>query len=173
MEIYPEIELSKKQHDEIEALRNRSFPDYQVARSYYKQLPHMRAVTYKDGQLVGYMGLDYRVVAVGEEIYKVLGVIDFCVDVTYRGQGIGSEMLSQLSVYASDKNVDFIMLISESHEFYAARGYQRRESLSSWLRLHEHKNYGVAVERNDDLYIKPISGKSWAAGLVDWLGYMY
>lgn len=25
MEIYPEIELSKKQHDEIEALRNRSF----------------------------------------------------------------------------------------------------------------------------------------------------
>ncbi|MCZ6377234.1 GNAT family N-acetyltransferase, partial [Vibrio parahaemolyticus] len=46
-------------------------------------------------------------------------------------------------------------------------------SLSSWLRIHEHKNYGVAVDQVDDLYVKPISGKTWAVGHIDWLGYMY
>ncbi|MDF4706649.1 GNAT family N-acetyltransferase, partial [Vibrio parahaemolyticus] len=25
----------------------------------------------------------------------------------------------------------------------------------------------------DDLYVKPISGKTWAVGHIDWLGYMY
>ncbi|MEA5316929.1 GNAT family N-acetyltransferase, partial [Vibrio parahaemolyticus] len=64
----------------MEVLRNKSFPEHQVTRSYYKQLPHMRALKYRDYQLVGYMGLDYRVVSVGDEIYKVLGVSDFCVE---------------------------------------------------------------------------------------------
>ncbi|MCC4219269.1 GNAT family N-acetyltransferase, partial [Vibrio parahaemolyticus] len=44
MDIYPEIELSKEQHNSIEVLRNKSFPEHQVTRSYYKQLPHMRAL---------------------------------------------------------------------------------------------------------------------------------
>ncbi len=52
MKIYPEIELSRSQHDEIELLRNQSFPEHLVARSYYKQLPHMRALSYQEGQLV-------------------------------------------------------------------------------------------------------------------------
>ncbi|HCH1023369.1 TPA: GNAT family N-acetyltransferase [Vibrio parahaemolyticus] len=173
MDIYPEIELSKEQHNAIEVLRNKSFPEHQVARSYYKQLPHMRALKYKDDQLVGHMGLDYRVVSVGYEIYKVLGVSDFCVDLRFQRQGTGSAMLSQLSEYASTKDVDFIILISELDDFYVANGYQRLNSLSSWLRIHEHKNYGIAVEQVDDLYVKSISGKTWSVGHIDWLGYMY
>ncbi|ELP2658880.1 GNAT family N-acetyltransferase [Vibrio parahaemolyticus] len=173
MDIYPEIDLSKEQHNAIEVLRNKSFPEHQVARSYYKQLPHMRALKYKDDQLVGYMGLDYRVVSVGDEIYKVLGVSDFCVDNTFQRQGIGKAMLSQLNEYASTKDVDFIILISDLDDFYAANGYLRLNALSSWLRIHEHKNFGIAVEQVDDLYVKPISGKIWAVGHIDWLGYMY
>ena len=44
MEIISEIEVSKQQHQAITTLRNRSFPEHQVQRSYYKQLPHMRAL---------------------------------------------------------------------------------------------------------------------------------
>ncbi|MCR9745486.1 GNAT family N-acetyltransferase, partial [Vibrio parahaemolyticus] len=47
------------------------------------------------------------------------------------------------------------------------------EGIHSWLRLHEHTNYGVAVKHIDELFIKSISGKQWANGHVDWLGYMY
>ncbi|EHH1028277.1 GNAT family N-acetyltransferase [Vibrio parahaemolyticus] len=99
MDIYPEIELSKEQHNSIEVLRNKSFPEHQVTRSYYKQLPHMRALKYRDDQLVGYMGLDYRVVSVGDEIYKVLGVSDFCVEQSSQRNGIGTDMLSQLMLH--------------------------------------------------------------------------
>ncbi|NNG00147.1 MAG: GNAT family N-acetyltransferase [Desulfobacteraceae bacterium] len=173
MDIYPEIELSSVQHTEIETLRNKSFPDHQVPRSYYKQLPHLRAVKYQDSHLVGYMGLDYRTICVGDETYKVLGVIDLCINDTFRGQGFGTSMLSELSDYASGRDVDFIILISELHDFYIANGFQRINALNSWLRLHEHKNYGVAVEQVNELYVKSVSGKAWANGHVDWLGYMY
>ncbi len=50
-------------------------------------------------------------------------------------------MLSQLSEYASSKDVDFIILISDLDAFYTANGYLRLSSLSSWLRIHEHKNF--------------------------------
>ncbi len=83
-------------------------------------------------------------------------------------------MLSHLHEYASSKEVDSILLISESHGFYTVNGYLRVDSTESWLRLDEHKNnYGVAVERVDDLYIKPIRSKNWSDGDMDWLGYMY
>lgn len=173
MKFFSEIDLSSAQHDAITVLRNQSFPEHTVARSYFKQLPHMRALAYQGEQLVGHMGLDYRAISVGENIHKALGIIDFCVDSACRGQGIGTSMLSQLSDYASTRAVDFIILISEQHDFYTAQGFQRIEALNAWLRLHEHKNYGVALEPVDELYIKPISGKTWGDGDVDWLGYRY
>jgi predicted N-acetyltransferase YhbS len=173
MDITPEINLTKLDHKAIKELRNQSFPEHQADRSYFKQLPHMRALEYQSDKLVAHMGLDYRVVGVANDAYKVLGIIDFCVDKAFQGQGIGSSMLSQISEYAKKKDVDFIILISELHDFYTANGYQRINATNSWLRLHEHRNYGVAIDQIDDLYIKPISGKSWAVGHVDWLGYMY
>ncbi|MDD1827070.1 GNAT family N-acetyltransferase [Photobacterium sp. ZSDE20] len=173
MEIISEIEVSKEQHQAITALRNSAFPDHQVERSYYKQLPHMRALQYEQEKLVGYLGLDYRMISIGDNAYKVLGVIDFCVAEDVRGKGIGSSMLSELDMYATGRDVDFIILISDLDNFYSAKGYNRVCATNSWLRLNEHLNHGVAVEEIDDLYVKPINGVSWPSGNVDWLGYMY
>lgn len=173
MNIVNEIDLTKTQQKAIETLRNQSFPDHQVERSYFKQLPHMRALQYEENQLIGYLGLDYRVIKVGDMAYKVLGVIDFCVAEQHRRQNIGSSMLSEVSSFAENRDVDFIMLISDLKEFYSSRGYININGTHSWLRLHEHTNYGVAVEHIDEFYVKPISGKRWAEGDVDWLGYMY
>ncbi|MFM2642551.1 GNAT family N-acetyltransferase [Vibrio chagasii] len=173
MEIISEIEVSKEQHQAITTLRNSSFPEHQVQRSYYKQLPHMRALQHHEGQLVGYLGLDYRMINVGGHAFKVLGVIDFCIAEDVRGKGLGSTMLSELDAYAKERDVDFIILISELHSFYSSHGYNRVVVDHSWLRLNEHLSYGIAVEEVDDLYVKSISGVSWPSGNVDWLGYMY
>ncbi|NAX48425.1 GNAT family N-acetyltransferase [Photobacterium halotolerans] len=173
MNIKPELDVTSDEHAAITALRNEAFPDHQVARSYYKQLPHMRALEYKDERLVGYLGLDYRVIGVGEYAFKVLGVIDFCVAKAHQGQGIGSAMLSQLSEYSKSRDVDFIVLVSDLTKFYTDNGFRQIHAPSAWLRLHEHKNFGVAFEHLDDLFIKPISGKHWESGQLDWLGYMF
>ncbi|EKZ9057849.1 GNAT family N-acetyltransferase, partial [Vibrio vulnificus] len=47
MDIVFEINVTEAQHKAIEALRNQSFPEHQANRSYYKQLPHMRALQYE------------------------------------------------------------------------------------------------------------------------------
>lgn len=173
MKIIPEIDLTAEEHDLISELRNDSFPEHQVPRSYYKQLPHYRCVEYEREVLVGYMGLDYRAVGVGGSNFKVLGVIDFCIKKEHRGAGLGSSMLLSLAEYAERKDVDFIILISDLDELYLKNGYLKMSASHSWLRLNEFKNYGVAHEPIDEFYVKPISGKDWVEGHVDWLGYMY
>lgn len=173
MQIKPEIELTSIEHEAVTELRNQSFPSFEFDRSYFKQLPHMRALEVHNDRLVAYMGLDYRAVRVGSYVYNVLGVIDFCVDKEYRKQGIGSRMLSELTHYAEEKNVDFIVLMSELNVFYLKNGFQRVELESEWLRINEHKSYGIASEYIDDLYIKKVGAKEWYSGPMDWLGYMY
>jgi len=173
LKIIPEIDLTQDEDDSIVALRNDSFPDFQVPRSYYKQLPHYRCLEYEGRKLVGYMGLDYRVFGVGGISCSVLGVIDFCIRRERRGSGLGSLMLSSLSEYAKDRPVDFIVLVSDLDEFYGKNGYQKIVARHSWLRLDEFKNYGIAQESVEGFYLKPVSGKVWPGGPVDWLGYMF
>lgn len=173
MHIIPEIELSESQHREITELRNGCFPEYAVQRSYYKQLPHYRALVYEENSLVGYMGLDYRVVSIDSEPYKILGVIDFCVAPKKQGNGLGSEMLSTLISYAEEKSIDFIMLVAELPNIYMKHGFIPYEMTSSWLRIDEHTNYGVAVEKVQGIYIKQTGSTTWSPGHLDWLGYMF
>ncbi|MBV7264372.1 GNAT family N-acetyltransferase, partial [Photobacterium sp. WH24] len=87
--------------------------------------------------------------------------------------GIGSAMLSELSEYSKSRDVDFIILVSDLTEFYSNNGFRQIHAPSAWLRLHEHKNFGVAFEHLDDIFIKPTSGKHWESGQLDWLGYMF
>ncbi len=173
MQFIHEIDVDKETHRQIKELRNSSFPDHISKHSYYKQLPHIRCLEHRGGHLVGYMGLDYRVIGVGNEHFKILGVIDFCVAQAERGKGVGRSMLDKLSDYAETKDVDFIILISDLDDYYRRNGYTRVRAPSSWLRLHEYKNYGVAYDQLDDLYIRPVREKQWPEGHVDWLGYMF
>ena len=173
MQIISEIDLDQKTEKQIEILRNKCFPEFSFSRSYFKQLPHLRCLKFCKRQLVGYMGLDYRVIAVNNQPFKILGIIDLCVDEQKRGQGIASKMLQELTQFAISKEVDFIILISDSLEFYQRNGFQKKQAFCSWLRIDDFKNYGVAFEHIDELLIKPVSDKNWPEGHIDWLGYMF
>jgi predicted N-acetyltransferase YhbS len=173
MKILPEIELDDSKHLVIQDLRNASFHDSMVKRSYFKQLPHYRLLKYEGSVLIGYAGIDYRAIRVGREIYKILGVMDMCVRADKRGQRIGILILNELTDFSKNKDVDFILLISDNDKFYVSNGFHQVKEANSWLRIDEHKNYGVAFEFLDDLYVKPVGNKEWATGHVDWLGYMF
>jgi len=173
LKIIAEINLKKAESASIKQLRNSSFPNAQVDRTYYKQLPHYRCLEYREGLLVGHMGLDYRVVSVAEWPYKILGVIDLCVSENHRGTGIGTAMLAELVNCAKGWDVDFIMLASDLPHFYQRSGFEQVTVVCSWLMLHEHRNHGVATETMDDLYIKSIRGAKWPEGVLDWLGYRF
>ena len=173
MKIVSEIDISVKQHKKITEIRNSCFPDEQASNSYGKQLPYMRFLEYRGTEIVAFMSVDYRVLRNENEIYRVLGVVNLCVEEEHRNQGIGTAMLKKIAEYAEEKDIDFIVLLSDHDKYYTDRGFKNVTSINSWLRIHEHKNYGVAVEEVNDLYVKSVKGKSWVSGHVDWLGYIY
>src|SRR6476660_7911211 len=68
--------------------------DFPKNRIYSKQLPHFRFVVFNDkNQLVGQVGIDYRVMNLNGNPIRVLGLIDLCVTQNTRSQGIGSMLL--------------------------------------------------------------------------------
>lgn len=173
LRIIPEIDVNELEHSQISELRNSCFPDHVLDRSYYKQLPHYRVVEYDEDSLIGYMGLDYRVISVDGQPHKILGVIDFCVAPAQQGKGVGSNMMSSVLSHARSKAVDFVLLVAHSPGIYESLGFQSCEMLSSWLRIDEHRNYGVAVEKINEIYVKQVGSKSWSGSHLDWLGYMF
>ena len=82
-------------------------------------------------------------------------------------------MLSELSDYAEAKDVDFIILISNTDKYYIRNGFKKINAPNSWLRIDEHRNHGIASEPLDDLFVKKTGSKIRQPGDVDWLGYMF
>jgi GNAT superfamily N-acetyltransferase len=173
LKIIPEIEVKDSLKSDIQKLRNLCFPEFALDRSYYKQLPHYRVISYKGSELSAYLGLDYRIISIDGVAIKILGIIDFCVLPALRGQGIGSKVLSFVTDFAETKDVDFLVLIADNPAIYLKHGFKNIATYSSWLRIDQHKNFGVAVEFIDDLYVKALANKEWPSGHVDWLGYMF
>ncbi len=87
-----EFDISYQDHRHITQLRNLSFPDSAVPRSYCKQLPHFRYLVHEHGNLVAHPGVDHRMILVGERAVHIFGVIDLCVDPLFRRKGIATTL---------------------------------------------------------------------------------
>lgn len=83
-----EYNIDEKLEADIQNVLNRCFPEiYPTNRIYFKQLPHLRFLAFnQENQLVGHVGLDYRVMNLNGEIIKVLGLIDLCVSINNRSK---------------------------------------------------------------------------------------
>ena len=81
-----EFEISSALHSQITKLKNKCFPDSQKMRSYYKQLPHFRFLVFDKEKLIGHMGVDHRVILVGETPKFIFGIIDLCIGINYRNK---------------------------------------------------------------------------------------
>ena len=169
-----EFDLSKELHQQITELRNSCFPENAKPRSYYKQLPHFRYLVFAENLLVAHMGVDYRVIKVGDFAYTIFGIIDLCVRSNYRRRGIASKLLDCLTQLARNKSVDFIFLVAQNKQIYLQQGFQTISNYCSWLRIDEHQNYGVAVEKiENEFMVKQTGDKQWIDEPIDLLGYMF
>ncbi len=173
-----EFEIDTKTAKEINALLQSNFTDIEFeGRTYFKQLPHYRILATKDGQLVGQLGIDYRAMSLNGEGVKVFGVIDLCVAPHLHGQGIGTKLMLEFEAIAKQHphSIDFLFLVSDEPDYYKKLGYQETDITTTWLKIHQHKNYGLGTEHITDasFMIKPIGNKKWTDGDLDLLGYMY
>lgn len=170
-----EFDISKDRHQQITKLRNSCFPiENAKPRSYYKQLPHFRYLVSVEDMLVAHMGVDHRVIRVGDSVFTIFGVVDLCVESSYRQQGIASKLLSLLTQLAREKSVDFLFTVVRDERIYLKHSFQNISHYCSWLRIHEHNNYGVAIEKIEkELMIKQTGNQPWINEPIDLLGYMF
>ena len=174
IEIYQEHEILTNWHEELTKLKNRCFPEHKKDRSYGKQLPHFRLISIADEKIVGHMGVDHRVIRVADEIFQIFGLIDLCVAQEQRSKGIASSMIERISTLGNKKGIDFLFLLAADYRLYEKHKFRVVDELCSWLRIHEHRNLGVAVERLEgEIMIKKIGKKEWPEGPIDLLGYMF
>ncbi|MFX3632310.1 MAG: GNAT family N-acetyltransferase [Candidatus Pristimantibacillus sp.] len=172
-----ECDINHELEAGIQQLLNESFPAiYPRDRIYFKQLPHIRFLAYDlENKLVGQVGLDYRVMNLNGKPIRILGVIDLCVSLSSRSQGVGSLLLAEIDKFTAGKNIDFILLFADNMILYSKNGYKRVKNKCKWVKINNEAQFtnGIGFEEIDELMIKKVGKKDWSEGDLDLLGYLY
>ncbi len=76
----------------LQSLLQTCFPGY-PDRSYFKLPPHLRyLVMTSDGDVVAQMGVEFRVIRVGDSVLRTFGVVDLCVADSERSRGLAADL---------------------------------------------------------------------------------
>lgn len=173
---YVELELGEALNNEITDLLVASFEPLYPNRRYFKQLPHLRLLAFGDeGQIVGHVGLDYRVMNLNGEPIQVLGVIDVCVKKEMQGTGIGKALLNEVIDLGETNQVDFLLLFADRPDLYLQAGFSRVDNTCTWLQIDDEQQTtrGIGEASFDELMIRPVGDKAWTEGHLDLVGYLY
>ncbi len=127
-----------------------------------------------EGSLTGHLGVDHRVIRVGDTTLSIFGVIDLFVSGQHQGNGIASSMLARVTEIAEQNRVDFLLLYAIDERLYIKNGFRVISPYLKSLWICDFENHGVGIERLDNLiYIKSASDKAWPDGTVDIMGYLF
>lgn len=166
--------LKPKQIEDISILFQKCFPAYPGNRHYYKQLPNFRYLARDNRKLVGHIAIEHRVIAVGDEIFRIFGITDVCVDPDFQSQKIGSLLLEELKTFADQCTIDFIVLNASQKDLYKKNKYIPIENVCRWLIINNHKTFGVGQRVfSDSMMILPLKKNKWPKGVIDLLGHVF
>jgi N-acetylglutamate synthase-like GNAT family acetyltransferase len=172
-----DYEINGQLRTKLQQLLVECFKDeYPKERIYFKQLPHFRFIAIDDkNELVGQVGLDYRVMNLNGKPIRVLGIIDLCVSKIKRSQGIGSLLLSEIDNFCEGKSVDFLLLFADNKKLYLNSGFKSVNNECTWLKIDDENQttYGIGHEKINELMIKEVGNIKWENGKIDLLGYLY
>ena len=168
-----EPELGGELEGQLRSLLQRCFPGY-PARAYFKLPPHFRYIVTVDGVAIAQMGVELRLVRVGSEVARTLGVVDLCVDEPERSKGLASRLLRELTKIANGSGVDFVVLFADDDRLYLRNGWAHVANRCSWVKIDDHRTLGLAtMESLDSMMVKATGTHSWPAGDVDLLGHLF
>ena len=144
-----EYDMNDELQTALQDLLTNCFPQlYPADRSYFKQLPHFRFLAFNENnQLVGQVGLDYRVMNLDGKPVKVLGIIDLCVSPNSRSAGIGSSLLLEVDQFSQGRDIDFILLFADHKTLYKKNGYRSVANMCTWLKIDDGSQISKGVGR--------------------------
>jgi GNAT superfamily N-acetyltransferase len=174
-DIVQEHALNEAQKKQLARLLAEAF-DYAGefrTRIYFKQLPQRRVLYVYDGSIQAQVGLEHRIIGTEDGPASIFGLIDVAVRETYRRKGIASRMLQFAETLARDSGVDFMLLFAHDRRIYERLGYRPVENPLRWVKIHDHSTLGIAEEPVEEAMIKEVGSRTWPAGTVDLLGYLF
>lgn len=121
------------------------------------------------------MGVEFRVFRVDDEVVRVFGVVDLCVDEGERSQGLASRLLRQLTEIAGGCRVDFVVLFAHDDRLYLRNGWVHVANGCSWVKIDSHRTLGLASNESlaDVMMVKAIGSPEWPHGDIDLLGHVF
>ena len=174
IEIIEEYKLSSSYQKRIILLLQEAFSDYPEGQYYYNQLPSFRYLVWNNDDLIGHVGIDHRVINLGDEVFRVFGIVDLCVSKEHQSQKIASSLLKDIEIQAKTYEIDFILLAAESSGLYTTHGFKLINNPSKWLMLRNYQSLGVLHRQlKNCLLYKSINGKKWKDGTLDFLGTIF
>ncbi len=170
-----EMELKSTTELQIISLLDKCFPNTFEGRSYYKQVPHTRLLLWRRDALIGHVGLDHRVIRVGNSVVRVVGIIDLCIDPEDQHQRRGSELLQHAERLAGLGQSNYTILFADRDEIYLRNGYISVDpAMITWLAIDELASH--SMQRRDfsgTFMIKEITKNPFPNGDIDLLGYLF
>ena len=167
--------LTRHDKDQLLPLLKECFPKAFHQRIWFKQLPKFRLLTYEGDQLVAQVGVEHRVITLGNrEMRPIFGVIDLCVHPNHRNRGLADALLDRLETLAREQNVDFVVLFADDDRVYKKRDYVHVSNDLTYMGINEGNSLGILEGSFPDvMMVKPVSKAKWVKGPVDLLGYLF
>src|SRR5215207_3029361 len=159
IELVDEFRLDAGQQEAIRGLLREAWPDaeFTASRTYLKQIPARRLLATRDGEVIGHLGLEHRVIGTSSGPASIFGVVDLCVRASCRREGVASEMLAWVESLARRHGIDFLVLFADDARLYERGGYARAANLVRWPKIHEHHTFELGEEAVEALMVKPTS----------------
>lgn len=169
-----EAEIGADLGRDLQALLQECFPGY-PGRSYFKLPPHFRylAMTGR-GDVAAQMGVEFRIIRVGEAVVRTFGIVDLCVRESQRSRGLAGRLLAEVTGLARSCGVAFIVLFADDDRVYTRNGWARVTNRCSWVRIDEHVTLGLARHADTGaMMVKVLGERAWPEGEVDLLGHLF
>ena len=173
---HPEHEITGALSEALRALLAEAFPPAYQERPFFKQLPHGRFVAHREGQVVGHLGLDHRVMHVAGRLVRVFGVVDLCIAADARGAGIGSAMLQAFLTLGEAAGAEYALALADDHGVYLRAGFTLSPvTEATILAIHQDRSHSLMTKDLSDIFmVRPLgAAPPWPAGPVDFMGYLY
>ena len=157
----------------VSCLLDACFDGAHEGRSWFKQVPHERPLAWSGGDLVGHVGMEFRVVRVGEAIVSVLGIVDLCVAPAARRQGIGAALMQGAEEQARGQS--FALAMADDPRLYQRIGYSSLHAPNvTFPAIDELRCHGVIRRDLSEIFmVKALTCDSWPDGPIDLLGHLF
>lgn len=167
------IDITTQQ--EIHQLLQTSFGAFPKDRIFLKQAPNFRLLVWEDDILIAQCAIIFRIISLDRKPFRIFGIMDLCVDATYQNQKIGSKILQKIEAIARKSNIDFILLLGGTQDFYLQNGFQLVQNNCRWVLMKDYVTMGVMTRQiPETLLIKSISDKKWSENaLLDLMGFIF